>query len=64
MRNLKFAIEHGETTVFAESSTDQAEAITVLSDSDFVALSPALVDSPEPNEALKEGFRWYRQLTA
>jgi hypothetical protein len=63
MRNLKFPIQNEETTLLGESGTHPAE-VTVLSDSDFEALSPALIDSPEPNEALKEGFRWYRQFTA
>jgi hypothetical protein len=33
----------------------------VLSEADWSAFYVALVALPEPNEALKSGFRWYKQ---
>jgi hypothetical protein len=33
-----------------------------LSETDFDALCAIVLDPPEPNEALKSGFRWYKSL--
>jgi hypothetical protein len=35
-----------------------------LSKTDFDAVLVVVQDPPEPNEALKSGFRWYKALTS
>ena len=35
--------------------------VVTLSDPDWEVFFDALAHPPEPNEALREGFRWYRE---